>query len=308
MIWISDNNFGLIINWPFLKQSLRMSEKKLKIIENIINEASKTKKNVLISGEVGSGEEYTARSIHNSSIRKDKEFVVVNITTILSVDKILKYISKANGGTLYLDEIGNLDLKEQEKLLEIIEKGKINSSLSSLEKDIDIRIIASTKKNILEEIHKRLFNKDLYNILSQFTIELFPLREMGEEIIELAEFFILEYCKKNRKPLKQLSHGAKEILLNYDYPQNHRELKAIMELSLMMANNSIIYPEEIYLRKNMCKVDILREERTLEQYDKMIIEHFLTKYDNRVYYVAEKLGISKNKIYNMINKGIIKKS
>lgn len=283
-----------------------MSDKKLKMIQNIINEASKTKKNVLISGEVGSGEEYTARSIHNSSIRKDKEFVVVNITTILSVDKILKYISKANGGTLYLDEIGNLDLKEQEKLLEIIEKGKINSSLSSLEKGNDIRIIASTKKDLLEENLKGRFNKDLYNKLSQFTIELFPLREMGEEIIELAEIFILEYCKKNRKPLKHLSQGAKEILLNYDYPQNHRELKAIIELSLMMASTSIIYPEEIYLRKNMCKVDILREERTLEQYDKMIIEHFLTKYDNRVYYVAEKLGISKNKIYNMINKGIIK--
>lgn len=285
-----------------------MSDKKLKIVEKLISEASKNNKNVLICGEAGTGEEYTARHIHNLSLRKDKLFVIVNVTAILSVDKILSYIEKACGGTLYLDEIGNLCLEEQEKLLDIVESGKINSLVCSGKKDIDIRIIAATKKDLLNEIIKGRFSKELYHILSQFLIELSPLRDYGDEIIELAEIFILEYCQKNRKPIKHLSQGAKEVLLNYNYPQNIRELKAIIELTLMMANSTIIYPEEIYLRQNISKTDMLKEEKTLEEYENFIIEHFMKKYDNKVYYVADKLGISKNKIYNMISKGLIKKS
>lgn len=282
-----------------------MDERKLKLIENLVLEASENKKNVLISGEEGSGKEYTARLIHQSSTYKDNPFVVVNITTIVDVEKIIPYIYKAYGGTLYLDEIGDLSLDQQEYLIDILEKIIVESKLISDQKGI--KIIASTTKDLLNEVIKGRFGKELYNILSQFVIELPALREMGEEIVEIAEKFILDYCKINRKPLKHLSQAAKEVLLDYDYPQNLRELKSIIELTIITTSSSIIYSEDIYLRKNISEIDILKEDRTLEEYEKIIIEHFLSKYDNRVYYVAQKLGVSKNKIYNMINKGIVKR-
>jgi len=280
-----------------------MDERKLKLIEDLVLEASENKKNVLIFGEEGSGKEHTARLIHQSSTYKDNPFVVVNITTIVDLEKIIPYIYKAYGGTLYLDEIGDLSLDQQEYLIDILEKIIVESKLISDQKEI--RIIASTTKDLLNEIIKGRFRKELYKILSQFIIELPALREMGEEIVEIAEKFIIGYCKINRKPLKYLSQAAKEILLDYDYPQNLRELKSIIELTIITSSSSIIYLEDVYLRKNISEIDILKDERTLEEYEKIIIEHFLKKYDNRVYYVAEKLGVSKNKIYNMINKGIV---
>ncbi|MCK9164173.1 MAG: sigma 54-interacting transcriptional regulator [Bacteroidales bacterium] len=283
-----------------------MDDKKISQIEEIVLEASKNKKNVLISGEVGSGKEYTARLIHKLSSVKDNQFIIVNITTISYIEKIIPYFRKACGGTIYLDGIDSLCFEEQEKLFEILDNRKIESEICCGQKDIDVKIISSSKKDLLIEIINGRFSKELYHILSQVVIELPALREMGEEIIELAEIFILNYCKENRKPIKQLSLAAKEVLLNYDYPQNHRELKAIIELTLISSNSSIIYLEDIYLRKNISNIDILKDERTLEEYENMIIDHFLKKYDNRVYYVADKLGISKNKIYNMIKKGMIK--
>lgn len=282
-----------------------MEDNKLKSIKKLVVELSKTTINVLIVGEVGTGKELTAYNIHNSSCRRDKPFIIVNITTITSIEKIVSYFEKAEGGTLYLDEIGDLETEEQEKLLEILQTGKIDLSNGVEKKDVDAVIIVGTKRDLPSEVKKGRFNSELYDILNGFTINLPPLREYGEEIIELAEMFILEYCKKNRKPIKHLSQGAKDILINYDYPQNIRELKAIIELTLMMTESQIIYPQDIYLRQNIRKAEFLAVERTLQEYESIIVESFLKKYDNRVYYVAEKLGVSKNKIYSMINKGIV---
>ena len=282
-----------------------MEDNKLKSIKKLVIEVSKADINVLIVGEVGTGKELTAYNIHDFSSRRDKPFIIVNITTITSIEKIVSYFEKAEGGTLYLDEIGNLETEEQERLLDILQTGKIDSSSGVGKKDIDVIIIAGTKRDLQAEVIKGRFSSELYYILNGFTINLPPLREYGEEIIELAEMFILEYCKKNRKPIKHLSQGAKDILLSYDYPQNIRELKAIIELTLMMAELQIIYPQDIYLRQNIRKVEFLAVERTLQEYESIIVGSFLKKYDNRVYYVAEKLGVSKNKIYSMINKGIV---
>ena len=282
-----------------------MEDNKLKSIRKLVIEVSKTNINVLIVGEVGTGKELTAYHIHDSSSRRDKPFIIVNITTITSIEKIVSYFEKAEGGTLYLDEIGNLETEEQERLLDILQTGKIYLSNGVGKKDIDVIIVAGTKRDLPSEVKKGRFNSELYDILNGFTINLPPLREYGEEIIELAEMFILEYCKKNRKPIKHLSQGAKDILINYDYPQNIRELKAIIELTLMMTESQIIYPQDIYLRQNIRKVEFLAVERTLQEYESIIVGSFLKKYDNRVYYVAEKLGVSKNKIYSMINKGIV---
>jgi DNA-binding NtrC family response regulator len=280
---------------------------KLSYLKAITQEISQEDSHVLIEGEVGTGKEYTAINIHRNSIRKNQPFITVNINTILLARNKNSYFEKAFGGTLYLDGIENLELASQEDLFQILSSGKIDLNKSQTDKLIDVRIIASSKKNLQKEAEKGLFLPHLYKTLSPFILKLPPLREYNSEIIDLSEIFILEYCKKNRKPIKHLSQGAKEILLSYNYPQNIRELKAIIELSLMMSEGQIIYPEDIYLKQNFLKEDLLSTERTLQEYEAMIISYFLRKYDNKVYYVADKLGISKNKIYSLINQGLIKR-
>lgn len=281
---------------------------RLKKIDALILEAANSDKNVIISGDIGAGKEHTAQCIHQKSSCQNQPFVILNITTLTVVAKRYSYLDKAEGGTIYLDEIGNLEKEGQLELIEFLKTRSIKDTKTNKEKKYNVRIIASTKKNLKEEIKKNHFSEELYNLLSEIEIELMPLKDYGEEIIDLANIFILEYCKKNRKPLKHLSKRAEEVLLSYHYPQNFRELKAIIELTLMTAESSVIYPEEIYLPQSTQTEDFFAKERTLKEYEAIIISHYLEKYDNKVYYVAEKLGISKNKIYNLINQGIIKQS
>ncbi|MFV0598838.1 MAG: sigma-54-dependent transcriptional regulator [Bacteroidales bacterium] len=281
-----------------------MSE--IKKLGSLILEASNSDQNVLIRGELGSGKEYTAQSIHNNSLRKSNTFVTLNVTTITKLTNKFSYLETADEGTLYLDEIANLEHDNQLNLIEFIKTKKVKDQNSLKTKQYNIRFIASTTKNLIEEVEKGRFIFELYNLLSEMVIELTALRYFGEEIIDLANIFILDYCKKNRKPLKQLSNGAKKLLMSYHYPQNFRELRAIIELTLMTSSSSIIYPEEIYLPKGNQAECFFSKEKTLKEYEAEIVSHFLEKYDNKVYYVAEKLGISKNKIYNMINQGLIK--
>ncbi|MBP1645361.1 MAG: atoC [Bacteroidetes bacterium] len=281
-----------------------MSE--IRKLDSIILEASNSDKNVLVRGELGSGKEYTAQSIHNNSIRKNNTFVTLNVTTLTKLTNKYSCLETADEGTLYLDEIANLEYENQLNLIEFLKTKKVKDQNSLKTKEYNIRFIASTTKNLQEEVDKGKFIFELYNLISEIEIELIPLKYFGEEIIDLANFFILDYCKKNRKPLKQLSNGAKKLLMSYHYPQNFRELRAIIELTLMTSSSSIIYPEEIYLPKDNHAESFFLKEKTLKEYEVEIVSHFLKKYDNRVYYVAEKLGISKNKIYNMINQGLIK--
>lgn len=281
-----------------------MSE--IRKLDSIILEASNSDKNVLVRGELGSGKEYTAQSIHNNSIRKNNTFVTLNVTTLTKLTNKYSCLETADEGTLYLDEIANLEYENQLNLIEFLKTKKVKDQNSLKTREYNIRFIASTTKNLQEEVDKGKFIFELYNLLSEIEIELIPLKYFGEEIIDLANFFILDYCKKNRKPLKQLSNGAKKLLMSYHYPQNFRELRAIIELTLMTSSSSIIYPEEIYLPKDNHAESFFLKEKTLKEYEVEIVSHFLKKYDNRVYYVAEKLGISKNKIYNMINQGLIK--
>lgn len=281
-----------------------MSE--LKKLESLILEASNSDKNVLIKGGLGSGKEHTAQSIHNNSSRKNNTFVILNVTTFTKLSKKYSYLETAEEGTLYLDEIENLGYDNQLNLIEFLKTRKVKDQNNLKTREYNIRIIASTTKNLQEEVDKGNFIFELYNLISEIEIQLTPLKNYGEEIIDLANIFILDYCKKNRKPLKQLSNGAKKLLLSYHYPQNFRELKAIIELTLMTSNSSIIYSEEIYLPKGNQTECFFTDEKTLKEYEVEIVSHFLKKYDNKVYYVADKLGISKNKIYSMINQGLIK--
>ncbi|MDR0971747.1 MAG: sigma 54-interacting transcriptional regulator [Bacteroidales bacterium] len=280
-------------------------ERIVEIIDHLIYEVAKDdKNNILICGEEGTGKEHVAKRIV-ASYTEDVPFAICNITPSTTFEKIKPFILKANGGTLCLDEIGDLKMEEQKLLHQALQSKEIDTLPYSKKNKFSLRLICTTNKELQKEIIRGSFNKNLYNLINGFTIELPPLRDYGEEILELAEGLIFDYCKKNHMQIKYLSSGARDTLLNYSYPKNHRELRAIIELTLSMSNSSIIYPDEIYLRKSE-QENLLGEELPLREYESRIIKHFLDKYDNKVYFVAKKLDVSKNKIYNVIQRSLTK--
>jgi DNA-binding NtrC family response regulator len=152
-----------------------------------------------------------------------------------------------------------------------------------------------------ELIEKELFREDLFYRLMGLTINIPRLNERGNDILLLANMFINDFCAKNKKPLCKLSDSAKTALMEYSFPGNVRELKSIIELAVVLCNDNIIRFEDLSLMvRNVKKRDFLEVERTMEDYENLIIKHFLEKYDNKVRLVANKLNISKTKIYKLI--------
>ena len=211
------------------------------------------------------------------------------------------FFEAASGGTLFLDEIGDMDLKMQTKILRALQEGVITRVGGTNEIKIDTRIITATHVNLQEAIEKGTFREDLFYRLMGLNINMPRLSDRGEDILLLANHFIREYCTKSKKPLCKISKKAQDVLLTYSFPGNIRELKAMIELAIVLSEDNIIRAEDLTLRTSCVrKKDFLEEERTLEEYEAIIIKHFLEKYSNKVRLVAEKLNISKTKIYNLL--------
>jgi DNA-binding NtrC family response regulator len=130
-----------------------------------------------------------------------------------------------------------------------------------------------------------------------------PLRDRGSDIILLAKYFVEQFCKENKMPLLKISSEAQKKLLQYAFPGNIRELKAMAELAAVMANDDSIQPDDITFNATRNTADLLLRESTLKEYNQMILKHFLQKYDNNVLLVAQKLDIGKSTIYRMIKNG-----
>lgn len=287
----------------------------------LIEKAVKTNINVSITGETGTGKELVAKSIHYHSDRKKKAFVAVNMAAIPrdlmeselfgyekgaftgAVTRRLGKFEEANGGTIFLDEIGELDLHLQSKILRVLQEREITRIGGAGNVKIDVRVIVATHKNLAEEVKKGNFREDLFYRLLGLPIELPPLRERGNDVLILAKHFIDEFCKENRMAKLPLSAGTKEKLLKYPFPGNIRELKAIMELAAVMSNGENVEPEDITFASGNNVPHFTAEELSLKEYELRIIRYFLEKYDNNVMLVAEKLDIGKSTIYRMMQNG-----
>ena len=292
-----------------LKESLKLMQK-----------ASRTEINVTITGETGTGKEVVANAIHYNSNRGNKKFVAVNAAAIprdlieselfghekgaftgASQQHIGKF-EEANGGTLFLDEIGELDLNLQAKLLRVLQEGELVRVGGNKSIKLNARIITATHKNLVDEVKSGNFRQDLYYRLIGLPLELPPLRNRGNDIIILADFFLKKFAKKN-KTCSILSKNAKKKLLSYHYPGNVRELKAIIELSAVMAEGDYIDELDITFNALNSTDDLLIEEDTLKGYTQKIMQHFLDKNKYNVVKVAAKLDIGKSTIYQMIKNG-----
>ena len=217
-----------------------------------------------------------------------------------AVTRRIGKFEEANKGTLFLDEIGELDINLQAKLLRVLQEKEITRVGGNEVTPTNVRIIVATHKNLLEEVKEKRFREDLYYRLIGLPIELPPLRDRGNDILILAKHFIDQFCKENKLEKKTLSSEAQQKVLQYAYPGNVRELKSVMELAVVMADEEVIEAHHITLSSPATMTNLLSQEFTLKQYTNQIIQYYLDKYDSDVLLVAKKLGIGKSTIYRML--------
>ena len=212
---------------------------------------------VLILGESGTGKELIAQSIHRISARKQKPFVAVNCAALPAnlieselfghekgaftgaTDKRIGKFEQGNEGTVFLDEIGELPLELQVKLLRVLQEKEIEL-IGGKTKKVDVRIIAATNRNLEEEIAARRFRLDLYYRINIFPINLPPLRERKEDIVSLANHFVKVYARKENKVITGVADHVIQTMLNYDWPGNIRELENLMARSVLLTTGPIV--------------------------------------------------------------------
>lgn len=247
-------------NNEFIFKSKKMQET-LELVEKV----AKTDATVLLSGETGTGKEVIAKLIHRLSNRSKEKFVSINCASIpqnLLESELFGYekgafsgaiktykgkFEQANGGTLLLDEISEMQLELQAKLLRVIQEKVVDKLGSTQSVAIDTRIICTTNKNLIEQVKKGNFREDLFYRISVFPILLSPLRERTEDIPVLVDFFIKKYSQKFKKDIQGISSEALEILLNYTWPGNVRELEHTIERAIILSKQNFLSKDDIFL-------------------------------------------------------------
>lgn len=200
----------------------------------------------------------------------------------------------------FLDEIAEMDMHMQTKLLRVIQERELQRVGGNETISVDVRLVVATNKNLAEEVANGNFREDLYYRLLGLPIALPPLRARGNDVIILAKYFIDEFCSENQMPRLTISEQAQQKLLQYAYPGNVRELKAVVELAAVLVEKGTV--EEQHIRFNAANPveEIMLEEKTLDEYTRQIIRSYLDKYHDNVVLVAQKLNIGKSTIYRML--------
>ncbi|MBL7178151.1 MAG: sigma-54-dependent Fis family transcriptional regulator [Desulfobacteraceae bacterium] len=246
-------------------------------VYDLIGRVAQTKTNILISGESGTGKELVAKAIHQQSPRKDKPFVVINCAGIpenLIESELFGYkkgaftgagtdkdglFDAAEGGTVFLDEVGELTPAIQVKLLRVIQERTFTAIGGTEEKSIDVRLISATNKDLEAEVINKQFREDLFFRLNVIHIPIPPLRERDGDLPLLGQFFIEKYSRELGKDVKKISAYAMDILGQYSFPGNVREFENIIERSVALEASNIVLPESLTL--SHFKMDLPREDR-----------------------------------------------
>jgi len=285
---------------------------------SLLEKAVQTNISVSISGETGTGKELVAKAIHYNSKRKNKPFVAVNIAAIPrelieselfghekgaftgAVTRRIGKFEEAEGGTIFLDEIGEMDPNLQAKLLRVLQEREVTRIGGNQVIKLDVRIIAATHKDLAEEVKGGRFREDLYYRLLGLPIHLPPLRERAMDVILIAKHFLDQFAHDNQMRKFKISEDAQQKLLQYPFPGNIRELKSIIELAAVMADNQELTAKDISFNSTTRMESFLYQEMTMQEFMYRIIRHYLNKYDNNVLEVAHKLDIGKSSLYRYL--------
>ncbi len=229
----------------------------------MIQKVEKSNIMVLVTGQSGTGKELVARAIHYNSNRARKPFVTVNMGAIPedlieselfghekgaftdARDRRIGKFEEANEGTIFLDEIGEMDTMLQTKILRVLQEKEVTRIGSNKSIKLDVRVIAATNRNLAQEVKEGRFREDLFYRLQGFLIHLPTLIERGDDVILLSKTFLSDFCRENRMPTIALSKEAVQFLMSYKWPGNVRELKAVIERAAIMAENNTILPADL---------------------------------------------------------------
>jgi two-component system response regulator PilR (NtrC family) len=238
---------------------------KMKRVYALIERVAPTKSNILISGESGTGKELVARAIHRQSPRRGKPFVVINCAGIpenLIESELFGYkkgaftgaagdkeglFDAADGGTVFFDEVGELPPAIQVKLLRVIQERTFTTVGGTEEKSVDVRFVSATNKDLEMEVINKKFREDLFFRLNVIQIPMPPLRDRGEDLPLLAQYFLVKYSQDLGKNVQKISAYAMDILRQYSFPGNVRELENIIERGVALEVSNIILPESLNL-------------------------------------------------------------
>ncbi len=286
-----------------------------------IEKVAKTDASVLILGENGTGKELVARSLHENSLRKNEMFINVDlgaITETLFESELFGHVKGAftdakteragrfeiaSGGSIFLDEIGNLSLPLQAKLLTVLERREVIRVGSSKVRPIDVRLICATNMPLEQMIEEDKFREDLLYRINTVEIEIPPLRERLEDIPILANHFLGIYNKKYKKKIRDISSITLKKLQQYSWPGNVRELQHSIERAVIMTGSNILQPDDFHLLSKKEKVDELElNDYKLENVEKVIIQKVLRKHTGNISSAAKELGLTRTSLYRRMEK------
>jgi len=292
---------------------------KIKEIFVLIEKVAKSTANVLLMGESGTGKEMVAVAIHEKSSRNNKHFVAINCSAIpaqLLESELFGHkrgsftgaqearrglFEEANGGTIFLDEIGDMPFELQSKLLRVIQEREVTPVGESKSRPVDIRIIAATHKNLEKLVKEGLFREDLFYRLSVVPIRLPALRDRKEDILLLAEHFLQKYCTRAGVGLKHFTSAAIAKLLEQSWPGNVRELENSIERAVVLSDNDYIGESEIQdaqiLESQNETVGVFSKLMTLEEVEKCYILYVLAHTSSQKDKAAKILGINRKTLY-----------
>ena len=288
---------------------------------SLIDKLSGTDVNMLILGENGTGKDLIARSICRHSPRADKAFVRIDLGTIpesIFESELFGYekgaftdakrekpgrMDAASGGTLFLDEVANLSMSMQSKMLTAIEKKCISRLGSTKNIPIDVRFICATNADIYREVEAGNFRRDLLYRVNTVELHIPPLRERGQDIILLAEYFLRKYANKYKKAVKGLAPAARAKLLAYSWPGNVRELQNSVERAVILSSGNLLSANDLILqpRVNKQKENEVLNLETMEQH---AITKAMEKADGNYTKAAELLGITRFALYRKMKKNV----
>jgi DNA-binding NtrC family response regulator len=289
-------------------------------VSNAIRKVARTDANVLITGENGTGKELVAREIHRNSSRAGEVFLSIDLSTLsetLFESELFGHVKgaftdaredrtgklqAASGGTLLLDEIGNLSLPLQSKLLTVLQNREIVPVGSNTPVPIDIRLLCATNKNLDHLLSNELLRSDLYFRINTIQIEVPPLREREEDVIDMAMHFLQVFSQKYNKPSLKFTSSAIDALHTYDWPGNVRELKHTVEKAVILSESDILDVELLNLQQKESAIPDPSSNLTLEDYEKEIIGRILRKHRGNISHTAGELNIGRQTLYRKIQK------
>lgn len=299
---------------------------KMKEISGLISKVAPTPTTVLIRGESGTGKELVARAIHRNSTRSNHPLVTLNCTALspaLLESELFGYkrgaftgaysdskglFEKADGGTMFLDEIGDMSLEIQAKFLRTLQTGEIRAVGDMRTRKVSVRIVAATNRNLETAIREGTFREDLFYRINTFSITLPPLRERIEDIPFLAEYFLLRARAKVNKKVDSIAPQALALLKNYSWPGNLRELENIIERAVVLTSSSVVEAEHLPLHVQ----DVVSfkpqmgfmpsKARAIEHFEREALSSYLLKADGNISKAAQLAKIPRRTFHRLLAK------